>query len=39
MPWYDIHLDHDLENEIKSRSLSKGKFLDLGTGPGTRGRT
>ena len=36
MPWYEIHLDHDLENEIKSRNLSKGKFLDLGTGPGTQ---
>jgi ubiquinone/menaquinone biosynthesis C-methylase UbiE len=36
MPWYEIHLDHDLENEIKLRNLSKGKFLDLGTGPGTQ---
>jgi len=36
MPWYEIHLDHDLKNEIKSRNLSTGKFLDLGTGPGTQ---
>lgn len=36
MPWYEIHLDHDLENEIKSKNLNKGKFLDLGTGPGTQ---
>jgi len=36
MPWYEKNLDHDLENEIGSKNLSKGKFLDLGTGPGTQ---
>ena len=36
MPWYKIYLDHDLENEIKSKNLNKGKFLDLGTGPDTQ---
>ena len=36
MPWYLKDLDHDLQNEIKSRNLGKGKFLDLGTGPGTQ---
>ncbi len=36
MPWYEKNLDPDLENEIKSRKLSRGKFLDLGTGPGTQ---
>ena len=36
MPWYEKSLDPDLENEIKSRNLSRGKFLDLGTGPGTQ---
>ena len=36
MPWYHPDLDHDLENEIKSRKLNSGKFLDLGTGPGTQ---
>ena len=36
MPWYESNLDSDLEYEIKSRSLSRGKFLDLGTGPGTK---
>jgi len=36
MPWYNKNLDHDLENEIISRNLSKGRFLDLGTGPGTQ---
>jgi len=36
MPWYEKNLDHDLENEIKSNNLDKGRFLDLGTGPGTQ---
>jgi SAM-dependent methyltransferase len=36
MPWYEKTLDPDLENEIKSRNLPRGKFLDLGTGPGTQ---
>ena len=36
MPWYEKKLDPDLENEIKSRKLDGGKFLDLGTGPGTQ---
>jgi len=36
LPWYITNLDHDLDNEIKSRNLSKGRFLDLGTGPGTQ---
>lgn len=36
MPWYHIDLDHDVEKEIKSRNLNSGKFLDLGTGPGTQ---
>ncbi len=36
MPWYEKNLDHDLENEIISGNLSEGRFLDLGTGPGTQ---
>ncbi len=36
MPWYEKNLDPDLENEIKTRNLPRGKFLDLGTGPGTQ---
>ena len=36
MPWYEKELDLDLEKEIKSMNLSEGKFLDLGTGPGTQ---
>ena len=36
MPWYEKELDLDLEKEIKSRNISGGKFLDIGTGPGTQ---
>lgn len=36
MPWYNEKLDADLENEIKKRKITKGRFLDLGTGPGTQ---
>ena len=36
MPWYEKNLDHDLENEIKSKNLKTGNFLDLGTGSGTQ---
>ena len=36
MPWYEKNLDSDLENKIKSMNLTKGRFLDLGTGPGTQ---
>ena len=36
MPWYESNLDPDLKNEITFRNLTSGKFLDLGTGPGTQ---
>jgi len=36
MPWYEKNLDHDIENEIKSKNYESGNFLDLGTGPGTQ---
>jgi cyclopropane fatty-acyl-phospholipid synthase-like methyltransferase len=36
MPWYNENLDADLENEIKQRKITKGRFLDIGTGPGTQ---
>jgi len=36
MPWYNEKLDADLENELKRRKITKGRFLDLGTGPGTQ---
>src|SRR5215217_6100276 len=36
MPWYNENLDADLEEELERRKISHGKFLDLGTGPGTQ---
>lgn len=36
MPWYEKNLDQDLEEQIKSRNMTGGKFLDIGTGPGTQ---
>ena len=36
MPWYNAKLDSNLENYIKSNNLHGGKFLDIGTGPGTQ---
>ena len=36
MPWYEKNLDLDLEYQLNSMNLTKGKFLDLGTGPGTQ---
>lgn len=36
MPWFLNKLDHDMLNEISSKNLNQGKFLDLGTGPGTQ---
>ena len=36
MPWYNENLDFDLEEEIIQRKIVSGKFLDLGTGPGTQ---
>jgi len=38
LPWFTRKLDSDLENEIKTRNLKKGRFLDLGTGDGTQAR-
>ena len=38
LPWFTKKLDFDLENEIKTRNLKKGRFLDLGTGDGTQAR-
>jgi SAM-dependent methyltransferase len=34
MPWYEKNLDLDMVKEIQY--IDKGKFLDLGTGPGTQ---
>ncbi|MCV0430662.1 class I SAM-dependent methyltransferase [Nitrosopumilus sp.] len=36
MPWYEQNLDADLADQINSMNLKEGKFLDLGTGPGTQ---
>lgn len=36
LPWYYEKLDSDLEKELKLRGITKGRFLDLGTGPGTQ---
>lgn len=36
MPWYNENLDSDLEEELKRRKISKGRILDLGTGPATQ---
>jgi hypothetical protein len=33
MPWYNENLDPDLEEELEKRKISKGRILDLGTGP------
>ena len=36
MPWYNENLDSDLEEELDRRKVSKGRILDLGTGPATQ---
>jgi SAM-dependent methyltransferase len=36
MPWYNTNLDSDLDEELKRRKISKGRILDLGTGPATQ---
>ncbi len=38
MPWFLEKLDHDVQNEINSKGRKEGKFLDLGTGPGTQAK-
>jgi len=36
LPWYYDALDNDLEEEIRILGVMTGRFLDLGTGPGTQ---
>ena len=36
MPWYNENLDTDLEEELERRKITKGRLLDLGTGPATQ---
>ena len=38
LPWFIKKLDFSLEDEIKTRDLKGGRFLDLGTGDGTQAR-
>jgi cyclopropane fatty-acyl-phospholipid synthase-like methyltransferase len=34
--WYSRELDPDLREEVAKRKIEKGRFLDIGTGPGTQ---
>lgn len=36
MPWFYEPLDHDVERALDRLGLTKGRILDLGTGPGTQ---
>jgi SAM-dependent methyltransferase len=36
LPWYSKKLDDDLKSELEQRRISKGRFLDIGTGPATQ---
>lgn len=36
MPWFEKNLDEDVKRAIESMKISSGRFLDLGTGPGTQ---
>jgi len=36
MPWFERNLDEDIRKAIESNNFTDGKFLDLGTGPGTQ---
>jgi SAM-dependent methyltransferase len=36
LPWYYAALDPDLERTLRQHAITEGRFLDLGTGPGTQ---
>jgi SAM-dependent methyltransferase len=36
LPWYNKNLDYDLEEYLHTMNITKGRFLDLGTGPATQ---
>ena len=36
LPWYNKNLDYDLEEHLHTMNITKGRFLDLGTGPATQ---
>ena len=36
LPWYNPDLDDDLARALTARGITSGRFLDVGTGPGTQ---
>ncbi len=36
LPWYNKDLDDDLKEHLRTMNITKGRFLDLGTGPATQ---
>ena len=36
LPWYNKDLDDDLREYLSTMNITKGRFLDLGTGPATQ---
>jgi SAM-dependent methyltransferase len=36
LPWYNKDLDDDLREHLSTMNITKGRFLDLGTGPATQ---
>jgi 2-polyprenyl-3-methyl-5-hydroxy-6-metoxy-1,4-benzoquinol methylase len=36
MPWYFADLDPDVEQELATLGITRGRVLDIGTGPGTQ---
>jgi SAM-dependent methyltransferase len=36
LPWYNKDLDDDLREHLRTMNITKGRFLDLGTGPATQ---
>ncbi len=36
LPWFSPELDQEIRDFINKNKIKKGKFLDLGTGPGTQ---
>ena len=36
LPWYNEALDDDLREHLSAMKITKGRFLDLGTGPATQ---
>jgi SAM-dependent methyltransferase len=36
LPWYNKDLDYDLKEYLRAMNMTKGRLLDLGTGPATQ---